>query len=192
MPALALPELPQKIRRNAMYYRNRAQRAGSLEFRVADASTCSEDFEVLHRLSMERWRARGQAGVFADERVIRWHREAIPLLANAGLLRLCSLRLNGESIGVLYSLIDPTDRPQRTQYFYLPAYSVEYADLRPGTVLTALAIDHAAREGVCTIDMLRGEEEYKKLWHTERTPTFGFVRCRPAAGDEVESPDIAA
>lgn len=31
----------------------------------------------------------------------------------------------------------------------------------------ALAMEHAAEEGVETIDMLRGEEAYKKLWHVE-------------------------
>ncbi len=178
MEALPLPNLPPKIRRNAMYYRNRAQRAGILTFNISDESTSAEQFEALHRLSTERWRSRGQAGVFADDRVIRWHREATPLLAVAQLLRLYSLRLDDDIIGVLYSFVDPPDRPGRTQYFYLPAFSLRYADLRPGTVLTALAIDHAASEGVRTIDMLRGEEEYKKLWHTERTQTFGFIRPR--------------
>ena len=113
MSALPIAELPQKIRRNAMYYRNRAQRAGNLEFIVADASTWEENFEALHRLSTERWRSRGQAGVFADERVIRWHREAIPLLESAGLLRMCTLRLNGDIVGVLYSLIDSAGREER-------------------------------------------------------------------------------
>jgi CelD/BcsL family acetyltransferase involved in cellulose biosynthesis len=178
MAAVALSALPQKIRRNAMYYRNRALRAGALELEVAGGSNWSEVFDILVRLHTERWEEGGQSGVFADDRVARWHREALPVLLHAGILRLFSLRLNGEIIGALYSLIDPPDRPQRTQYLYLPAYSIHHADLRPGTLLTALAVEHAAQEGVEIIDMLRGDEEYKRLWHTERTPTFGFVRYR--------------
>ncbi len=178
MPAVPLSELPQKIRRNAMYYRNRAQRAGKLELKVANGSNWAEAFGALIRLHTERWRGRGEPGVFADERVTRWHRGALPRLERAGMLRLCMLRLNRQIIGVLYSLIDPPGRRERTQYFYLPAYSIGHADLRPGTLLTALAVEHAVHEGVQTIDMLRGNEEYKKLWHTERVATFGLMRER--------------
>jgi CelD/BcsL family acetyltransferase involved in cellulose biosynthesis len=181
MAAVALSGLPPKIRRNAMYYRNRALRAGALELEVAGGSNWSDVFGILVRLHTERWDASGNRGVFADERVTRWHREALPLLDHAGILRLFALRLDGETIGALYSLIDPPDRRRRTQYFYLPAYSIRHADLRPGTLLTALAVEHASQEGVEIIDMLRGDEEYKRLWHTERVPTFGFVRYRDRA-----------
>ncbi len=180
MPAVTIAELPQKLRRNTMYYRNRAQRTGRFEFALANTSNWSEIFDALVRLHTERWRDRGEAGVFADVRMVRWHRETLPSLERAGLLRLYSLRLNSEIIAAFYCLIDPPALCARTQYFYLPAYSIHHADLRPGTLLTAMAVEHAAREGVRTIDMLRGDEEYKKLWHTERTPTFGFVRYREA------------
>jgi hypothetical protein len=45
-------------------------------------------------------------------------------------------------------------------------------------VLTALLIERAALEGVRTIDMLRGEEEYKKFWHAEPAPTFAVALYR--------------
>lgn len=181
-PALRLAELPQKIRRNAMYYRNRAQRQGELELTVADSSNWQEAFEALVRLHRERWQTRGEEGVLSDHRVLSMHREAMPLLLAAGLLRLCCLRLNGEIIAVLYSLIDPPEREDRREYFYLTAYSPAHAELRPGTLLIALAMERAVTEGVRTVDMLRGEEAYKQIWHMERTPTFGFkAQRRPAA-----------
>ena len=180
MPALSLAELPQKIRRNAMYYRNRALRLGRLELTVADETNWAPAFEALQSLHTARWQSRGETGVLSDERVLAWHREALPLLARSGLLRLCCLRLNGEIIGVLYSLVDLPSRPVRTQYFYLTAYAIHHEDLRPGTLLLALAIDRAASEGVAIIDMLRGDEAYKQIWHMERTPTFGFRMRRPA------------
>lgn len=173
MPAIPIQQLPQKIRRNILYYRNRAQRMGNLEFQVADASNCIAGFETLRDLHAQRWNQRGEPGVLADERVIAWHREAIPLLQSRGLLRLCSLLLGGEPLGVLYSVIDPPQRGPRTQYFYLTAFSPDYAELRPGTLLLAYAIERAAQEGVAVIDMLRGDETYKHLWHMERVPTVG-------------------
>lgn len=175
MRAVPISDLPQKIRRNAMYYRNRAMRAGRLEFAIANGSNWEESFDALQHLHRERWDDRGQTGVLSDGRVLRWHREALPKLECRGMLRLCSLRLNNEVIGVLYSLIDPPSRPTRTQYVYLTAYSIRHAELRPGTVLLAMAIENAAKEGVQVIDMLRGEEAYKRNWHMERIPTYGFA-----------------
>ena len=180
MPAARFEKLPQKIRRNAMYYRNRAMRVGQLELAIADASDWAASFEALVRLHTQRWQGRGEAGVLADKRVLACHREALPLLQRSGLLRLCSLRLDGEIIGVLYSLLDPPSRARRTQYFYLTAYATAHAELRPGTLLLALSIDYASGEGVETIDMLRGDEAYKSLWHLEAVPTRGFAVTNPA------------
>jgi CelD/BcsL family acetyltransferase involved in cellulose biosynthesis len=36
-------------------------------------------------------------------------------------------------------------------------------------------IEQAAEEGIEWIDLLRGEESYKKLWNAEQEPTFGFA-----------------
>ena len=185
MPAVTMEELPQKIRRNAMYYRNRARRCGSLELVQADDSNWERIFAALVQLHTLRWRSRGTEGVLVDERVILWHREAIPQLLHAGLLRLMALRLNDQIIGVLYSLVDRM-RQGRTQYFYITAYSPEHSGLRPGTLLIAFAAEHAAREGVATIDMLRGDEDYKQIWHMEKVPTWCITQF--AAMSEAESP----
>ncbi|HET9086795.1 MAG TPA: GNAT family N-acetyltransferase [Acidobacteriaceae bacterium] len=198
MAALPMSQLPQKIRRNAMYYRNRAARLGTLELTLADPSNWMEYFHALQRMHTARWQERGEPGVLADERVLAWHQEALPLLQQSGIVRLCSLRLNGEIIGVLYSLIDPprasqpAQRTARTQYFYLTAYSMQHADLRPGTLLLALAIEQAANEGVQTIDMLRGDEAYKQIWHLTRSPTVGFALRNTASSTSASNDAISA
>lgn len=181
MSAVRISELPQKIRRNVMYYRNRASRQGVLDLALADATACAESFDLLVSLHTERWRERGSSGVLADTRVQAWHREALPLLARSGILRLYTLRLRGEAIGIIYSLIDPADRTNRAQYFYLTGYSTRHSDLRPGTISIAMAVDHGFNDGARAIDMLRGDEEYKRLWHLERHPTYGFSIQRSVA-----------
>lgn len=174
IPAVPLDGLPRSIRDQAKHYRNCALRQGNLELLVAGEDNWSTAFDALERLHTSRWRNSGQPGLLADTRVVAWHREALPLLLRSGMLRLFTLSLNGEPIAVLYSLLDPPSRSPRMQYFYLTAFSIQHADLRPGTVLTALAVEHAANEGVRTIDMLRGDEPYKRLWHPEKLPTYGF------------------
>lgn len=191
MAAVSIAELPQKIRRNAMYYRNRAQRRGTLELVQANDSNCLEIFEKLRSLHAARWKNCGEEGVFADERVSQWHREAIPNLLDAGLLRLMALHLNGEVIAVLYSLVDRL-REGRVQYFYITAYSPEHADLRPGTLLIAYAVERAAREGISIIDMLRGDESYKQIWHMEKTPTWCVTQFQEPARTEADRRETAA
>ena len=188
MPAVTMAQLPQKIRRNAMYYRNRALRCGSLELAQADESNWGGMFDELRRLHRLRWQARGEDGVLVDERVVRWHQEAIPLLLRAGLLRLMALKLNEECIAVLYSLID-REKSEKVQYFYITAYSTEHSDLRPGTLLIAHAVERAAQERVVTIDMLRGDESYKQFWHMEKVPTWCVTQMRPV---EIGSGETAA
>jgi CelD/BcsL family acetyltransferase involved in cellulose biosynthesis len=191
MKAVTMAELPQKIRRNAMYYRNRAKRVGTLELVQADDLNWVDCFEDLKRLHTSRWNTRGEEGVLSDDRAVRWHREAMPLLLSAGLLRLMALRLNGETIAVLYSLID-RERGERVQYFYITAYSPEHADLRPGTLLIAYAAEHAAHEGVAIIDMLRGEESYKQIWHLEKSPTWCVTQFPGLAGADEDRGETAA
>lgn len=174
MAAVPIAELPSKLRQHVHYYENRARRFGSFEVRTAGVADCLDSFEVLRRLHAERWQHAGQAGVLADPRIGAWHREALPLLAHAGMLRLCTLDLNGEAAAAVYALVDPPGRRERTLYVYLPGYSVRHAHLRPGTLLLAHVIDEAAREGVRTIDFLRGDEAYKSAWHAHPATTFGW------------------
>lgn len=179
LPAVRLSDLPVKIRRNVLYYRNRALREGELTFRLASEEDCLNVFEELVFLHRKRWQSVEQEGVLSDPAVLMHHHSAVPALARAGLLRLAILKLGGETLGVLYSLIDAPERgDKRTQYFYLPAFSVAHAEFRPGSLLNALAIDAAAQEGVQTIDLLRGNEPYKQLWHAETRPAFGITLRR--------------
>lgn len=181
MPAARVTDLPTKIRHNALYYRNRAARSGKLEFNVADASNLVESFDALQRLHTVRWRIHGEPGVLSDVRMLAWHREAIPQLHACGALRLCLLHLDSEVIAALYSLIDPTNRISRNQYVYITAYSPDHANLSPGTILLAEVLEQAFKEGVQTVDMLRGEEPYKRMWHVETVPTYGFTLRRATA-----------
>jgi CelD/BcsL family acetyltransferase involved in cellulose biosynthesis len=174
IPAAPLAELPLKIRRNAMYYRNRALRLGTLELELAGPRNCQQRFEELVDLHTQRWTERGEPGVLSDRRVLAWHRAAIPALQASGALRLYSLRLNGETIAALYALADSPERSERSLYIYLPGHAARYADLRPGTLLLALAIQCAAEEGIQIIDMLRGNEAYKQHWHPVSLATRAF------------------
>jgi CelD/BcsL family acetyltransferase involved in cellulose biosynthesis len=173
--ASRLDALPGKMRHNVGYYRNRAAAAGRLEFGLVPDSELQQALDQLASLSTARWQSRGEHGALADARVMAWHRAALPRLAESGLLRFYALKLDSETIAVLYSLLDPPGRVRRRLYVYLHAFSQEHRELAPGTVLQALAIDSAAAEGAEVVDWLRGDEQYKRLWHAQPVPTYGFT-----------------
>jgi CelD/BcsL family acetyltransferase involved in cellulose biosynthesis len=187
MPAAPASELPRKIRQNVAHRSNRARRQGLLEYTLADASSCLSAFESLVHLHNERWQMRGQGGIFHDPRVLAWHREAVPLLARRGLLRLYSLRHKHETVAAMYCLADPPRRPNRSLYVYIPAFSLRAAKISPGTLLLAHAVEQSAHEGIEMIDLLRGQERYKQLfWHMQPAPTFGCnVLCHARSGATV-------
>jgi CelD/BcsL family acetyltransferase involved in cellulose biosynthesis len=175
LPAVPIAQLPRKLRQNVQYNRNRASRSGELRYEMADRCNCLKFFDRLLDMHSIRWRERGEPGVLSDPRVVAWHREAIPALAEHGLLHLSELWLEGEVLAAMYGLIDPPERAQRTLYVYLPSFSTRHATLSPGTLVLAHAIEHAAVDGVHTVDFLRGDEPYKRLWHAQFVPTQGLV-----------------
>ena len=186
-PALPVAQLPAKLRADVRYYLNAAGGRARITLTVAGEDPLLEDFETLVRLHTERWENSGEPGVLADPLVLAWHREALPLLQACGLLRLYVLRREAEVLAVLYALVDPAPvpapvsggaAPARSAYFYLMGHAAQHASIRPGTLLTALSIEHAAGEGFTTIDMLRGNETYKKFWHAKPSPTLCFALPR--------------
>ncbi|HEV2277165.1 MAG TPA: GNAT family N-acetyltransferase [Acidobacteriaceae bacterium] len=188
VPAVPIAQLPAKIRQNVRYYSRRASTQGELRMTLADEGNYLDCFDALQRMHAERWQARGERGVFADRRMVAWHQEAMPLLLEAGMLRMQCLRLDREPIGALYAVADPAGLPngsriraERKEYFYLMAHSTRHAALSPGTLVCGMAIEQAANEGVQTIDFLRGEERYKEFWHVQHVPTYGVSLSRAAA-----------
>ncbi len=173
-PAAPIASLPRKVRADVRYFRNFAIGRGKLHLRLADAISWAAAFDCLTQQHSARWKEAGLPGVLVDPKVLAWHYEAIPLLLAAGALRLYTLNLDDAPIATLYALIDPPGGQRRTEYFYLIGHSQAHTELKPGTLLTAMASEFAAAEGVQVIDMLRGDETYKQFWHVTEVPTFGF------------------
>lgn len=167
--------LPPKLRANVGRYRRRAQATGALACTVAATATeARSSFDSLVSLHGQRWEARGEAGVLSDPRVLAHHREALPGLLQAGLLRLFRLTLGEELLGVLYAFADPPQRPSRSLYLYLIGIDPRFADLSPGTLLLHEVWRYAQREGFASLNLLRGGEDYKQLWGAEPNPTYSL------------------
>jgi CelD/BcsL family acetyltransferase involved in cellulose biosynthesis len=181
-PVLVLPtafdtlrdRISPKTLRDLRTARRRAAEAGA-KFEAATPSTLREICEALFHLHAARWAMRGEDGVLAASGVQQAHREAMPALLEAGLLRLIAIRLDGRVVAVVHALADPPGHARRTLYLYLQGFDPALERLSPGLLLVGEAVERAIEEGFHAVDFLRGQERYKSFWGAVNTPTFRRV-----------------
>ena len=152
--------VPAKTRRKLRMNRHRAERVGGWTTRAATAPTLVECLDALIRFHQSRWTSRGNAGVFADERVERQHREASSLLLEAGVLQLQTLRIGDMVAASCMAFRASGD----CLMLYLSGFDEDVASVSPGTLLLGDMIEQAMRDGVREIHFLRGGEAYKYAW----------------------------
>ncbi len=151
--------LSSGMRRKLHLARNRAQRREHVEVRSATDGNACELLDVLICLHSARWHSRGEAGVFVDSRVGRFHRQALPLLMQGGLARVYGLRIDGHWAAVYYGF-----HHRRRAFAYLMGFDPAFAFESPGTLIVAHALQEALQQGAQEFHFLRGEESYKYRW----------------------------
>ncbi|PWS37014.1 glycosyl transferase family 1 [Falsiroseomonas bella] len=185
-PALMLPDCMEGLRervstktlRDLRVAQRRAAEAG-VTCESATPDTLNEFRDALFGLHAARWQQRGEAGVLAPAAVQAMHREAMPALLRAGLLRLVALRLEGRIVAVLHALADPPGRAPRTLYLYLQGFDPACEKFSPGLVLLGAVAEQAIAEGFGMLDFLRGQERYKRFWGAVDRPAFRRVLIPP-------------
>jgi CelD/BcsL family acetyltransferase involved in cellulose biosynthesis len=166
-PVLLRDGIPSRMIANVSYYRRRAERRGRVTFDVATLDRLDEFVAALFRLHAARWSHRGQPGVLVDRAVQAFHCEVIREMARAGALALTALRIDGVIAAIAYCL-----RVGGRTCYYLGGFDPRFADLSPGTLVLAEAVDRAWRDGAIAFDFLRGRERYKYLWGAVDRSTF--------------------
>ena len=148
--------------------RRQIRRAESLaalrgDVKVQAMNTRPREFlSALNELHAARWRVRGQAGVLAESRVVRFHQDALAALSAADLARCYVLEIGGRPAAAFYGLSH-----RETLYAYLGGFAPEFAYESPGAILIARAMRMASAEGMQAFDFLRGQEDYKYAWGAE-------------------------
>lgn len=159
--------------------RNRLQRAGGGRIEIADEFTLEAALEELFRLHRARWAQESLPGVLNHPSIREFHRSVAPALLTKNVLRLYSLRVKGICIASAYTFFE-----REQALCYLHGYDPQYAQLSPGTLVLAAAMEDAIRLGKKTINFLRGEEDFKKTWGVLEEETFclrmKISNCLPA------------
>lgn len=167
-PAVPLPPgaasleqvVPHELAVDVAYYRRRAERLGRVEYaRAESAEQARSMLASLIELHAARWQAKGEPGVLSDPRVQAFHRDVVTAMLTAGMLRLYSMRIDGEIAACLYAIAH-RDR----MYYYLSGFEPALQAIAPGKLIVAHAIEQGCAEGMAWFDMLRGGESYKYAW----------------------------
>lgn len=168
------PVLSRHRRGRLRYYLRRAESLGPTRFERASGADLDEFLLALERLHGARWHGRGEPGVLADPKVRAFHRLAAPALHEQGCLRLYGLRIGVRLTAVFHTMAD-----RQRLHVYLGGFDPELAQVSPGSLTIAHAVQEAAREGRREVHFLRGREAYKYDWGAIDRPTYG-LRLEPA------------
>jgi CelD/BcsL family acetyltransferase involved in cellulose biosynthesis len=173
-PRVALPASPSALCDQFPHLAARLNRCARrlaeearLAFELGHPGNLDELLNALFRLHQERWRERALPGVLAGPTVRDFHRQVAVHMLAAGKLRLCALRLDGIVVSVVHALAHG-----RTLYLYISGFDPAFARFSPGLLAIFWTMQMAAREGLTTCDLLRGDEGYKQVFAPLRRPTY--------------------
>jgi CelD/BcsL family acetyltransferase involved in cellulose biosynthesis len=171
-----------RFRRRDTYLRRRRWLERRPGYRIVVAETPSEapeameDFLRLHHL---RWDADGGSAGIPRGHVEDFHRDLAPLLARRGWLRLYRMFVDGRSVAAVYGL-----ELSRRFYYYQSGMDPDWSARSPGLVLLGKTVEDAYARGLGDYDFLRGAEQHKLDWASDRRETCALRVRAPGVRSE--------
>ena len=122
-------------------------------------------YALARLFDFHRARFGGRGTAFHTPGLRAFHLDATDRLQRAAMLRLFTLRLNDNVVGVMYG-ISFKDR----FYFYQHGYDPAFQSHGVGRAVLDLSIRAAIDEGLAEFDLLYGGETYKSAWTSDTRP----------------------
>ncbi len=163
--------------------RSRAlQRAGRSALRVrTDGPGLERDVEAFIRLEARSWKGREGTAIASDPRSDLLYRSFAREAAEAGMLRIYVLELDGTPVAM-----DLGCRVGDVGFLVKTAFDESLARLSPGLVLRGEVLRASIEEGMKGYDFLGGPDPYKLRW-TDETRARCLLDARSGLGGRVAS-----
>ncbi|MCM2372555.1 GNAT family N-acetyltransferase [Aporhodopirellula aestuarii] len=153
-----------------------------LSIRIArDEQSVSETVEKLIELHQRHWQSQGEPGTYATRRMREFILESALESLEQDRLFLPSLVRTDPKTGVeqviatqLYQVGD-----DGRLYCYSTGVDYDFAKLKPGALLNTFILKHAHDLGSPGVDLMRGDEEYKKRLHAQPIPSIHATVAAP-------------
>jgi CelD/BcsL family acetyltransferase involved in cellulose biosynthesis len=158
-PAAFLRRLSKNRRRAITRLQNRLHEAGEVVFDVDDGrdGELAARLEEGFRLEAREWKLAASSAILSSPARVAFYTAGARWAAEAGVLRLTFLRLDGRAIAFGYCL-----QQGATLHFLKVGLDDELAKLGPGLMITKHLVDHAfAEPEVVELDLLGENEPWK-------------------------------
>ena len=133
-----------------------------------DRDQVLDAFGYLVRFLHARWRNTPGGSALDDPGTCRFHERALPLLLEAGSLRMIRLSADLRTIAVFYGMASGP-----WWGYYLCGYDREWAGrIHLGQVALGVAIEAARKEGASEFDFLKGAHRMKYTWPVKERATL--------------------
>ena len=167
--------LSRKRRKQINHRRNRLDAAGKSELALCttldEVMAATDALVILHR---QRWQSKRLTGKFRTKAYEHFHRAVIRQFFSDNSLWLVTLKLNHRIIGVQYIF-----EWRGELLFVQSGYSPAAINLSPGHVLFTYVIQRAIENGLSSIDLLKGEYDYKSVYARDTTKQINQGLVRP-------------
>jgi CelD/BcsL family acetyltransferase involved in cellulose biosynthesis len=162
------------LSRNARKQRKRRRRrlteAG--EYRYHQCRTPEEidlAFDELVSLHQSRHASKGEQGSFGSARYRDFHIALMKAALKRDELRLFLLVLNEQTVGIEYTFFH-----KGTLMFFQNGFDPQFEALSPGHLIMMHIIDEAIKEGAHSMDLLKGNYEYKNSYAKDEAFSVGL------------------
>ena len=154
----------------------------SVNYRLAeDAGRLHDDLATLRQLHAARW-TEGDSEAFSGARR-DFHEEFAAYAQRKGWLRLWFLELDGRPVAAWHGF-----RYGGADWFYQAGRNPRYDDLSVGFALMAHTVREAARDGMHTYHLLRGDDAYKaRFADADRVSRPSASAAAPAAAQRARA-----
>jgi len=162
------------LSRNARKQRKRRRRrlTESGEYRYHQCRSSEEidlAFDELILLHQSRHASKGEEGSFSSDRYCKFHKALMDVALKHDELRLYVLVLNEKTVGIEYTFFH-----KGTLMFFQNGFDPEFEALSPGHLLMMHIIDEAIKEGAHSMDLLKGDYEYKNSYAKDEALTVNL------------------
>jgi hypothetical protein len=147
-------KLSKSFRGDLKRQARRLEELGELSFHIYEKNEMDDalnDFKIFLEEHKRKWQNAYKAPGF--------HELLFKNIFTEGLAHYSQLRLDGRPISWVLGF-----RYKKTVYYYMPAYTSEYARYSPGKVQLAYIFKDCYNVGIEIFDFMRGAESYKAEW----------------------------
>lgn len=179
-----LAGLSRNTRGNVRRRRRRLAERGEVQLEVCGGEgDLFATLEECFRIEASGWKGERQQAVASSPRTRRFYEGLVRWAADAGLLSLALLRLDGRTIAFNLSL-----EANGRHYLLKLGHDTSLEELSPGTVLTAAMIERAFSRRLKSYEFLGAPDPYKLRWTStcrEVLRAQAFARTPPGMVDRI-------